>query len=152
MSEHHTLLRVIRSRICENRELPQSSYSLSSLEDNKVKNRTALIFTLEMILLQHRMQHATIFNPLEDKKALHHLIFMKTKWRPADIRELTLEDSLFVIQDELKIEKLSNDAQAALVSFNLPDVAYLFEDFPEADWNHMENSAFLQNLMMKENR
>ncbi|EAW9117323.1 hypothetical protein ONZ27_004107 [Salmonella enterica subsp. enterica serovar Chandans] len=149
MSEYHNLLHVIRSRVCENRNMPNSDYYQGSQQGNQIRNRTALIFTLEMILHQHRIKHATIFNPLEGKDALYHLIFMKTHWLPSDIRNLTLEDALFVIQEELRMENLSNDAQDALKNFNLPSVAFRFEDFPEADWNYKENSTFLRSLMLK---
>ncbi|WP_316304305.1 hypothetical protein [Atlantibacter hermannii] len=143
MSDYHNLLHVIRSRICENRNMSHSSYYQGSQQDNQIRNRTALIFTLEVVLHQHRMQYATIFNPLVGKEALHHLIFLKTHWIPADIRKLSLEDALFVIQDEMKIEKLGPDARGALESLNLPSVAYRFDDFPEADWDYKENSVFL---------
>ncbi|EMD6811843.1 hypothetical protein VRT12_000313 [Citrobacter koseri] len=149
MSEYHSLLHVIRSRVCENRNMSHSAYYQGSQQDNQIRNRAALIFTLEMILHQHRIKYATIFNPLEGKDALYHLIFMKTNWLPSDIRKLPLEDALFVIQEELRIENLSTDAQDALKSFNLPSVAFRFEDFPEADWNYMENSTFLRSLMLK---
>nr|DAJ11859.1 MAG TPA: hypothetical protein [Caudoviricetes sp.] len=149
MSDYHNLLHVIKSRVCENRSISHSAYYPGSMQDNQIRNRTALIYVLEMILHQHRQQYGTIFNPLEEKAALHHLIFMKTKWRPSEIRELKLEDALFVIQDELRIENISDEAQEALSSFNLPLAAFLFEDFPEEDWNYRENSAFLRNLMMK---
>ncbi|HDS6906938.1 TPA: hypothetical protein QHX44_000253 [Klebsiella oxytoca] len=149
MSDYHNLLHVIKSRVCENRSMSHSAYYPGSMQDNQIRNRTALIYVLEMILHQHRQKYTTIFNPLEGKAALHHLIFMKTKWRPSEIRELKLEDALFVIQDELRIENISDEAQEALSSFNLPLAAFLFEDFPEKDWNYRENSAFLRNLMMK---
>ncbi|WP_423244281.1 ECs1072 family phage-associated protein [Citrobacter braakii] len=149
MSEHHSLLHVIRSRVCENRNMSHSAYYQGSLQDNQIRNRTALIFTLEMILHQHRIKYGTIFNPLEGKDALYHMIFMKTHWLPSDIKNLTLEDALFVMQEDLRMENLSSDAQNALKNFNLPSVAFQFEDFPEADWNYTENSTFLRSLMLK---
>ncbi|KML25478.1 hypothetical protein VL10_00055 [Leclercia adecarboxylata] len=152
MSEYHNLLHVIKSRICENRNMPQSAYYHGSQQDNQIRNRTALIFTLEMVLHQHRLKYATIFDPLEGKSALYHMIFMKTHWLPSDIRNLSLEDALFVIQEELRIDNLSSDAQEVLQSFNLPSVSFLFEDFPEDDWNHTENSTFLRSLMQKVNQ
>lgn len=150
MSEYHNLLQVIRSRVCENRKMSHSAYYSGSQQDNQIRNRTALIYVLEMLLHQHRQKYATIFNPLEGKAALHHLIFMKTKWMPSQIRDLTLQDALFVIQDELRVENISATAQDALRTFNLPSVAFLFEDFPEEDWNYKENSRFLQSLTLKD--
>ena len=149
MSEYHNLLHVIRSRVCQNRNISHSTYYQGSQQDNQIRNRTALIFTLEMMLHQHRMKYATIFNPLDGKSALYHLVFMKTNWLPADIRKLSLEDTLFVMQEDLRIDNLSPDAQEALHSFNLPSVAFQFEDFPEADWDYTENATFLRSLMLK---
>ena len=149
MSEYHNLLHVIRSRVCENRKMSHSTYYPDSLQDNQIRNRAALIYVLEMLLHKHRQKYATIFNPLEGKAALYHLIFMKTKWQPSEIRRLTLEDALFVIQDELRVENISDEAQEALSAFNLPSTAFLFEDFPEEDWGYRENSTFLQSLILK---
>ncbi|ENF6040753.1 hypothetical protein ABRV10_002767 [Citrobacter amalonaticus] len=149
MSVYHNLLHVIRARVCENRNMSHSAYYQGSLQDNQIRNRTALIFTLEMILHQHRIKYGTIFNPLEGKDALYHLIFLKTHWLPSDIRKLTLEDALFVIHEDLRMENLSAGAQEALKSFNLPSVAFPFEYFPEADWNYTENSTLLRSLMLK---
>ncbi|WP_369522146.1 ECs1072 family phage-associated protein [Superficieibacter electus] len=126
-----------------------SAYYKDSTQDNQIRNRTALIYILEMILHQHRLKHATIFNPLEGPAALHHLIFMKTRWFPGDIRKLSFEDSLFVIQDEIKIENLTDEAQSALKILELPNFSVTFEHLPEKDWDYMENSIHLQNLKMK---
>lgn len=152
MSDYHTLLHSIRSKICENRSMSHSAYYAGSQQDNQIRNRMGTIFILEMILHQHRVKYATIFNPLEGKDALHHLIFTKTKWLPEVIKSLTFEDALFVIQDELRIDKISKDAQAALNAFNLPKYSYRFDDFPEADWAYKENSAILQSLMTKDDQ
>lgn len=149
MSEYQDLLHVIRSRICENRNISHSAYYHGSQQDNQIRNTTALIFTLEMVLHQHRIRYATIFNQLEGKSALYHLIFLKTYWQPSEIRKLSFEDVLFVMQEELRIDNLNTDAQEALSGFNLPSVTFRFEDFSEADWDCKENSIFLRSLMQK---
>ncbi|CAH0199326.1 hypothetical protein SRABI13_01688 [Erwinia aphidicola] len=150
MSDYHNLLFSIRSRVCDNRNMSHSAYYAGSPQDNQIRNRAAAVFVLEMVLHQHRAKYGTIFNPLERKAALNHLIFVKTKWAPQDIKSLSFEDALFVIQDELRIDNINEEAQAALSAFNLPAHSYHFEDFPEADWAQKENSMFLQNLMMKD--
>jgi len=152
MSDYHNLLFSIRSRICDNRNMSHSAYYAGSQQDNQIRNRTAAVFILEMVLHRHRVKYGTIFNPLEGKAALNHLIFVKTKWLPEDIRLLSFEDALFVIQDELRIDNINKDAQVALSAFNLPTYSYRFDDFPEADWDLKENSTFLQNLMMKDDQ
>lgn len=149
MSDYDNLLQVIRMRVCKNRNMSSTAYYKDSTEDNQIRNRTALIYILEMILHQHRLKHATIFNPLEGPSALHHLIFMKTKWLPADIRKLSFEDSLFVLQDEIKIENLTDEALSALKSLDLPNFSVIFEHFPDKDWDYKENSIYLQSLRLK---
>lgn len=86
---------------------------------------------------------------MEGKVALHHLIFMKTKWLLSDIRKLTLDDALLVVQDELKPEIINAEAQDVLSALKLPSVAFLFEDAMEEDWDPKENAVYLQSLMLK---
>ncbi len=149
MSDYSHLLQVIRMRVCESRKLSHTAYSKDSLQDNQIRNRTALIFILELVLDQHRAQHGSIFTPLQGKDALHHLIFVKTKWLPSEIRKLNFQDALFVIQDELKKENIPEEAQELLKAFYLPSVAITFDDFLEQEWDYKENSVFLQNQRLK---
>lgn len=149
MSEYHNLLHVIKARVCENRKISHSAYYAGSQQDEQIKNRTALIFILEVVLHEHRMKYATIFTPMEGKVALHHLIFIKTKWLLSDIRKLTLDDALLVVQDELKPERINAEAQDVLSALKLPSVAFLFEDAMEEDWDPKENAVYLQSLMLK---
>ncbi|MBK0018755.1 hypothetical protein [Kosakonia sp. S42] len=149
MSEYQDLLQVIRSRICENRNISHSSYYHGSQLDYQIRNRTAFIFTLEIVLHQHRIKYATIFDALDGRSALYHLIFMKTHWQPTEIRKISFEDTLFVMQEDLRIDNLNIDAQEALSNFNPPSIVFRFEDFPESDWNYKENSIFLRSLMLK---
>ncbi|KAB8310774.1 hypothetical protein EH227_02565 [Rouxiella chamberiensis] len=146
MSNIYDLWHVIKSKVCQNRGLNHSAYYEGSMQDNCIKNRSAQIFILEIILHEYRKQHATIFEPQKGINALHHLIFSKTKWKPSDIRKLSLSDCLFVIQDELRIEKLPDDARAFIESLKLPSVAFIFDELFEEDWAPKENSTFLTLL------
>ncbi|MHA7847133.1 ECs1072 family phage-associated protein [Serratia sp. D1N4] len=143
MSSIHNLWHVIKSRICENRGLSHYSFHSGSAEDNCIKTRSAQIFILEMVLHKHRQQYATIFEPLQDKKALHHLIFTKTKWKPSEISQLSLADCLFVIQDEMRIDKLSGEVKYFTEYLELPSTAFVFDELLEEDWAPRENSIFL---------
>jgi len=149
MSDYANLLQIIRMRVCESRNLSHAAYPKDSLQDNQIRNRTALIFVLELVLHQHRAQYGSIFNPLQGKEALHHLIFMKTNWLPSEIRKLNFQDALFVVQDELMIENIPEEAQELVKAFYLPSVAITFDDFPEQEWDYKENSPFLQSLNLK---
>ncbi|MEX2953590.1 hypothetical protein AB4K01_20585 [Serratia fonticola] len=146
MSSTYDLWLTIKARVCENHGLKHSDLYAGSYQDNCIKNRSAQIFILEMVLHKHRQQHATIFEPLKDKKALHHLIFTKTMWKPSDISQLSLADSLFVIQDEFRIEKLPEEAKELIESLELPTIAYVFEDLLEEDWAPKENTFLLASM------
>lgn len=143
MSQIHNLWHVIKSRVCENRGLSHSAFYAGSQQDNCIKNRSAQIFILEMVLHKHRKQYATIFEPLKDEKALHHLIFTKTMWKPSEISQLSLADCLFVIQDELRIDKLPDEARDFIESLDLPTFAFIFEELLDKDWVPKENSICL---------
>ncbi len=146
MSSTHNLWHVIKSRVCQNRGLSHSVFYAGSQEDNCIKNKSAQIFILEMVLHKHRQQYATIFEPLKGEKALHHLIFTKTLWKPSEISKLPLADCLFVIQDELRIDNLFDEAKDFFKSLELPSVAFNFEELLEDDWAPKENSIFLASM------
>ncbi|CAI0726597.1 ECs1072 family phage-associated protein [Serratia entomophila] len=146
MSAVHDLWHVIKAKVCQNRNLNHSAYYSGSQQDNCIKNRAAQILTLEVVLNEHRKKFATIFEPLKGKNALYHLIFTKTAWKPAEIRELSLADCLFVIQDELRIDKLPEDIQEFIESLSLPSVAFTFDELLEEDWDPKENSIPLASL------
>ncbi|MDI6977558.1 hypothetical protein QMZ62_05615 [Serratia sp. PF2-63] len=146
MSAVHNLWHVIKAKVCQNRNLNHSAYYNGSEQDNRIKNRSAQVFTLEIVLNEHRKKFATIFEPLKGKNALYHLIFTKTAWKPEEIRELSLADCLFVIQDELRIDKLPEDIREFMESLSLPRVAFTFDEFLEEDWDPTENLIHLASL------
>lgn len=145
MSSYSDLWQMIKLRICQNSSIPETStYGSNNHVGTRVKLRTLQIFILEYTLHRYRQTHATKFNPMEGEKALHHLIFDKTKWLPNVIRALDLNDALFVINDEMKLSNLPDDAKAFIDKLNLSEYAYSIDDFPAADWAPKENSVFLQ--------
>nr|WP_244618534.1 hypothetical protein [Serratia fonticola] len=128
--------------------MPESvTWGTNNYVGSRVKLRVLQIFTLEYFLSEYRLKHGSPFNPLEGKKALHHLIFEKTKWPLHTIRELSLNDSLFIISDELRISNLPDKAREFIDSLNLPLHVYSVDDFPEADWDPKENSVFLASTL-----
>ncbi|WP_440867332.1 ECs1072 family phage-associated protein [Symbiopectobacterium purcellii] len=62
-----------------------------------------LILMLELILQHHRNKYATPFENLPGATALHHNIFLKTKWYPKTIKELDYEDCLLVCSGILNL-------------------------------------------------
>lgn len=146
MNVIHDLWRVIKERVCDNHNLNHSDYYPGSHQDNCIKNRTAKIFILEIILHEHRKKHANLFNALSQKEALHHIIFIKTNWKLADIRNLSLADSLIAIHEELSIEKLPNEAKLFIDTICLPEIPIDFDSPLEEDWNPKENAISLARM------
>jgi hypothetical protein len=145
MNSYSDLWQMIKLRICQNSSIPESAtYGSNNYVGTRVKLRTLQIFTLECVLHQYRQMHATSFNPMEGEKALHHLIFDKTKWLPNVIRALDFNDALFVIKDEMKLSKLPDDAKAFIDKLNLSEYAHPIDDFPATDWDPKENAVFLR--------
>lgn len=151
MHELDNLFQYIKGRVCEKRGLNTYDFYTDKIKGNQAYNRSAFIFTLEIILHKYRHEHATIFESLEGRKALHHMIFTKTNWKPEYIRTLSLADCLFVIHDELKISKLPEDAKSYISGLNIPENALTFDDVEDAEWDATGNFAYLQNLKMSNN-
>ncbi|WP_274800526.1 ECs1072 family phage-associated protein [Klebsiella pneumoniae] len=88
MSKYSDLLQVIKSRVCQNNNFPQTLLADShSYRTRQVWYRIGQIFTLECILDEYRKHFSSDYYYLDNDKALHHLIFEMTKWKPEEIRE-----------------------------------------------------------------
>ncbi|HIE0649872.1 TPA: ECs1072 family phage-associated protein [Serratia marcescens] len=146
MSVLHNLWHVIKAKVCQNRNLNQSAYYSGSHQDNCIKNRSAQLLILELVLHEHRKKFSTIFQPLSGKVALYHLIFTKTNWKPAEIRNLSLSDSLFIIQDELRIDKLADEVKSFIDTLELPGISITFDELLDEDWDPKENVISLATL------
>ncbi|BCA39401.1 hypothetical protein J4X77_06615 [Escherichia coli] len=147
MSNYSDLLQAIKLRVCQNNNIPIPSLTGSgSYQARQVWNRIAQIFTLECILAAHRNEYGSVFVPLENEKALHHIIFLKTKWNLAEIRTLSLNDSLFIIAEMFRSDAIPPDAKVFMESVRIPEpIAYPLEDFSDEDWDPKGNSVFLQS-------
>lgn len=146
MSNYSDLFQVIKTRVCHSNSFSASSLSgANSYRANQVWYRIGQIFTLECILSEYRKCHSSDYYLLDNKKALHHLIFQITKWKLEDIRGLSLNDCLFIISDRLKPDYMPEDAAEFLRSLKLPVSHYPVDDFSEEDWDPRENSVFLEN-------
>ncbi|HBR3485072.1 TPA: hypothetical protein L9S60_005084, partial [Klebsiella pneumoniae] len=108
MSKYSDLLQVIKSRVCQNNNFPQTLLADShSYRTRQVWYRIGQIFTLECILDEYRKHFSSDYYYLDNDKALHHLIFEMTKWKPEEIRRLSLNDCLFIIASQLKPSYMS---------------------------------------------
>ena len=101
----------------------------------KVQNRTVLIFSLEVILEEHRKKYGHLTNPLKGKSALHHMLLRKYKWPLSEIRSLSLQDSLFLLQEELALESLPEPAQKVIQMFSAHRAKDCFDEVLEDEWD-----------------
>lgn len=94
-----------------------------------------MIFALEVILEQHREKYGTNWNPLNGKQALEHLILKKFQWPISQIRNLSLQDALFILQEELNFKNLPENAQQMIQMFGSSRANQCFPDIAEEEWD-----------------
>lgn len=82
---------------------------------------------IELVLEHYRENNNSIINVLNGPSALHHMIYAKTNWKPEFIRQMSLEDMLFVLTKDLSGDTLPGDDKAYLKT--IIDT----EDFIEVD-------------------
>ncbi|WP_370548617.1 hypothetical protein [Edwardsiella tarda] len=72
------------------------------------------LMLIEIYLHEHRIKFKdSVFN-LDGRAALHHLVYLKTNWTPATIRNMEDFDLLWLLLDDLVPDKLSETAQSYL--------------------------------------
>lgn len=104
-------------------------------QHSKCRNRSALIFALESVLHLHRQQFATIWNPLEGRKALEHLLLQTYKWPLTEIRSLSLADVILVLQEQLKPDNLPHEVKAVLTAYRALTANQFYADIREDEWD-----------------
>ncbi|WP_072166373.1 hypothetical protein [Erwinia sp. Leaf53] len=98
-------------------------------------NRAILLFSLDIILEEHRINHSSIFNPQKNKDTIHHLILKKYGWTLNEIESLSLEQSLFVLQENLRLDNLPEDAKKYLHGINAHSYRRSFDDILDLEWD-----------------
>ncbi|MCG5278167.1 hypothetical protein AB7280_03075 [Providencia rettgeri] len=134
-------------RVCRNNNETDSTLNLrNNYRTDQIWHRIEQIFILECLLFDYRQKNGSQHSPLENEKALHHMIFSKTKWSLNDIRKLSFNDCMLIIAKELRIENIPTDAQYFLNQMRLPakTSSYPLDEFSEADWDPKEDSMFLK--------
>ncbi|MGJ3352758.1 ECs1072 family phage-associated protein [Providencia sp. Je.9.19] len=132
-------------RVCRNSKEPDSILERkNNYRTDQLWHRIEQIFILECLLADYRSKNGSLYSPLENEKALHHLILSKTGWALNDIRKLSLNDSMLIIARELRKENIPTDAQTFLNGMKLPVKPYPLDDFPDTDWAPKEDSKLLQ--------
>ncbi|HEF8785507.1 TPA: hypothetical protein QH450_002432 [Providencia alcalifaciens] len=145
MSNYSDLFQMIKMRVCRNNKEPDTLLQqTNNYRANQVWHRIEQIFILECLLVEYRNENGSLYSPLENEKALHHMILSKTHWTLNEIRNLSFNDCMLVISEYLRKGKIHPDAQKFLDGMRLPTKAYPLDDFSELDWAPKEDSVFLQ--------
>ncbi|HGN9321562.1 hypothetical protein Q4R51_19245 [Morganella morganii] len=142
MSNTSKMYHHIKEHIEKIRNAPQVGEADQFLS-NQVINRACLILSLEYLLSDYRQKHSTIFNPLNGKDALVHLIINKYNWLISDVREMPLNDLLLAVTDELSFTNLPDECKNFLVSIHYDKYHNCFEDFPDEEWDASISQLYL---------
>ncbi len=100
----------------------------------QVQNRAALIFTLECVLEKHRNTYATIGSPLKGRAALEHLLLQKYKWPLSEIRNLSLQDAILALQEELRAIAEYEPAQKMIAYFGARSTKQVYPTILDEEW------------------
>lgn len=147
MNNYEDLFRMIKMRVCRNSGESDSILEMRhNYRTEQIWHRIEQIFILECLLFDYRCKNGSQHSPLENEKALHHMILSKTNWSLNDIRKLSFNDCMLIIAKELRIENIPMDAQYFLSGMKLPakTSSYPLDEFSEADWDPKGDSMFLQ--------
>ncbi|HHP7646313.1 TPA: ECs1072 family phage-associated protein [Escherichia coli] len=153
MSDYSALLQAIKLKVCQNNNIPEHFlFDMTVQRCRETWYRIGQIFTLECVLEEYRRKNAHLHYHLDNRKALHHMIFRITKWKLEDIRKLSLRDSLFVIAEYLTPENMCEEAAEFLTGLNLPVTHTDTTHWSDQDWAPEQNSTFLQKFAMRKNQ
>ncbi|WP_407903833.1 hypothetical protein [Escherichia coli] len=153
MSDYSNLLQAIKLKVCQNNNIPEHVLLDMTIQQyREAWYRIGQIFTLECVLEEYRRKNAHLHYHLDNRKALHHMIFRITKWKLEDIRKLSLSDSLFIISECLTPENMCEEAATFLANLKLPVTHIDTTHWSDLDWAPEQNSTFLQKFVMRKNQ
>ncbi|MGM1186194.1 ECs1072 family phage-associated protein [Serratia liquefaciens] len=101
----------------------------------QVQNRAALIFTLECVLEAHRKKFGTIGSPLKGKAAMEHLILQKYKWPLSEIKNLSLQDIILALQEELSVAAQSENVMKMVAFFGAHSARKVYPTIIDEEWD-----------------
>ncbi|EMF4615335.1 ECs1072 family phage-associated protein [Yersinia mollaretii] len=154
MSSYSILWHEISTDVCKKLNVSDTSFSHEAYRDQiEVRNARAnayLILILELILQEHRDKYSVPSVSLSGAAALHHKIFLKTKWLPQTIRDLSYEDCLFVLLEDLHPENLSTESQNYLKILEIQKSAFvlnkpLLEGWTPEKYGHHTSRLYQDN-------
>ncbi|WP_267443866.1 ECs1072 family phage-associated protein [Erwinia psidii] len=131
MSVYSQLISDTYQSIRKARKIGPDAYIDESLR-SMLNNRAQLLFTLSLLIHQHRKEHMGNVLPETGIDALHHKIMHKHNWPLKDIRAMPFADQLLSLADELRIENLPEEAQKLFSGFHPAGMS--FPDFADGEW------------------
>ncbi|MDK9364161.1 ECs1072 family phage-associated protein [Lelliottia wanjuensis] len=131
---HYIIFGKYKDHVAQVRNISiNSSVTLSQI--SCVYHRAAQLTLLDVLLETYRQKNKSIFNDLRGKQALHHLLFTRYNWPLDKIRNLSLEDVLFILHDDLKTDKF-DPTVAKYIDTTLSNYQQMsFPDVMDAEWN-----------------
>ncbi len=142
MSNISVLYHEIKDHIEKVRSIPKVG-SIDRVNLDMTINRTCLLLSLDVVLSEYRKKFGTIFNPLNGRDALTHLIVNKYHWTISEVKTLTLEDALLAISEELRFDNLPTKLQSFLESIKFQQYRSCFDDLLDEEWNPNLGRSFL---------
>lgn len=100
-----------------------------------IGNRAGLLLSLDVVLLEYRKNHGSLFIPLNGHDALIHLIINKYHWPISEVRKLSLTDIILSISEELAFDNLPAYLQSFLVSINYNANLCCFDNLVAEEWD-----------------
>lgn len=102
---------------------------------DQMKNRSALLFSLEVVISVHRAKYGTYFSPLRGKDALTHLLLQKYNWPLSEIRSLSLNDIVLLLQEDMRPDNLPQAAIDILRSYGTLTAKDVFPELKDDEWD-----------------
>lgn len=82
--------------------------------------RAEQLVRLDVLLAEHRVEYASLWEPLLGGRALTHLLYLRTGWSPDQISQLLLDDILLLLQLDLAV-------------VNIPEEELRYPDYVQAE-------------------
>lgn len=124
MSQESQLLHLIYENIANHFDVSPSELAhtdVQSTNANRGRVNAKIILIIELLMHEHRKKYKSYPIDLSGVNALNHMIFLKTNWKPSDIRELNQRDKLDTFLTNYYETKLPEKTQTALSVLRIPE-------------------------------
>ncbi|MBG2634454.1 hypothetical protein I4552_26100 [Klebsiella michiganensis] len=71
--------------------------------------RAEQLVRLDMLLAEHREEYSSLWEPLLGKRVLTHFLHLRTGWSPEQISQLSLDDALLLLQQDLVVVNIPGE-------------------------------------------